>query len=215
MDKQKKLPRYELKINVEADAMVSAISLVESPAIESNFLAFNKDYLYQQFAANEERMELIGAAMIPDQIIYRFDKSTKEEFEVFFTTQTIREIAMQYMKHGFQSNMNINHSSTPAKSYVFQSYLTDSEKGISAPKGIDVPNGTWVVGVKVDDKDVWNDIKAGKTKGFSIEGLFDWEQSFSKDDNDEADLIDILNQLNEANNIIKQMMQNDSDKSKK
>ncbi len=206
---KKKLKKYELKINAADNSIVSGIALVEQPAIESNFLAFSKEYQYQDFAANDDKQELLGAAMIPDQLIYRFDKKTKEEFEVFFTSETIREIAQQYFKSGFQSNMNLNHSSVPAKSYIFQSFIVDSARGVNAPTGIDAPNGSWIIGVKVEDKDVWNDIKAGKTKGFSIEGMFEFiDASFSKvfeyldaslskiEDQNDIELMKVLDQLN-------------------
>lgn len=193
---KRKLPIYELKINPTDDAIVSAIALVEQPAIESNFLSFSKNEELV-FAANDERMELIGAAMIPDQLIYRRNEKTGEEFEVFFSTDTIRQIAQEYFKSGFQKNLNMEHSSVPAKSYIFQSYITDKSKGIDAPKGIDVPEGSWIVGVKVDDKEVWNDIKLGKVKGFSIEGMFEFIQSkFSNDELNESEALELLQSLN-------------------
>lgn len=200
--KKKTLPRFRLKINPQDDAIVSGIALVEQPAIESNFLAFSKEYSYADFAANEDKMELLGVAMIPDQYIYRVNKTTGEEFEVFFTSEDIREIAQQYMKYGFQQNMNMNHTSIPAKSYIFQSYIVDSSKGINAPKGIDAPDGSWVIGVKVDDSKTWADIKAGKVKGFSIEGMFEFiESSFSKeDDTDDLEVMKLLNQINQIIN---------------
>ena len=205
MNKKKKLPRYELKINIKDDAIVSGIALVEQPAIESNFLAFAKEKGFAEFAANDEKMELLGAAMIPDQLIYRFDKQTQEEFEVYFTADTIRQIAQQYFKSGFQSNMNLNHTSVPAKSYIFQSFIVDSSKGLVAPKGLDAPDGSWIIGVKVEDKEVWNDIKAGKVQGFSIEGMFEFlEVNLSKQEDIESELMEALNLMNTIIKIKKQ-----------
>lgn len=200
--KKKTLPRFRLKINPQDDAIVSGIALVEQPAIESNFLAFSKEYTYSDFAANEDKMELLGAAMIPDQYIYRIDKATGEEFEVFFQADDIREIAQQYMKCGFQQNMNMNHTSIPSKSYIFQSYIVDSSKGMKAPIGVDAPDGSWIIGVKVDDSNTWADIKAGKVKGFSIEGMFEFiETSFSKEeDTDDIEVLKLLNQINQIIN---------------
>lgn len=205
MNKKKRLPRYELKINIKDDAIVSGIALVEQPAIESNFLAFSNEKAFAEFAANDEKMELLGAAMIPDQLIYRLDKETKEEFEVYFTADTIRQIAQQYFKSGFQSNMNLNHTSVPAKSYIFQSFIVDKAKGLNAPKNIDAPDGSWIIGVKVEDKEVWNDIKAGKMQGFSIEGMFQFlETTFSKqEDTDDSDLLGLMNLMNTIINIKK------------
>lgn len=194
---KKKLPVYKLTINPSEDAEVSAIALVEEPAIESNFIAFEKDFTYEQFAANEDRMELLGAALIPDQLIYRRDKQTGEEYNVYFDSDTIREIAQNYMKSGYQSNTNIGHTSIPAKSYIFQSFIVDKSRGINAPKGIDVPDQSWIVGVKVEDKGVWNDVKAGKVKGFSVEGVFQFiESKFSKEVDDDKELEQLLKQIN-------------------
>ncbi|MET0462292.1 MAG: XkdF-like putative serine protease domain-containing protein [Chitinophagaceae bacterium] len=174
----KSLPTYELRIDPEKDNVVNAIALVDEPAIESNFIAFSKDQNVEfKFASNEERMELIGPALIPDMKIFRKDEDG--EYNVFFSKNTIRQIAQTYFQKGFQNNLNIQHTAVPAKSFVFQAYIVDGEMGMSAPKGIDVPEGSWIVGVKVTDKEVWKDIKAGKVKGFSIEGLF---QMFSKID---------------------------------
>lgn len=198
---KKKRPVFELKINVEDGAIVNAMAMVEHPAIESNFLAFGKQ-VEMAFAANDERMELLGAAMIPDQLIYRIDPKTKEEFEVFFSAETIRQIAQEYFKSGYQNNLNLNHTSIPAKSYIFQSYIVDSSKGLNAPMGIDVKDGSWIVGVKINDAKVWDDVKAGKVKGFSIEGVFEFiESKFSKEDNnDDAEVIEVLTRLNQLIN---------------
>jgi len=192
---KKNLPVYELTINLDDDAIVSAISLVEEPAIESEFMAFGKQE-YHQFNLNEDRMELIGAAMIPDQLIYRRDKQGNE-FNVVFSKETIRQIAQQYFMLGFQHKTNIEHSTIPAKSFVFQSYIVDEKKGITAPKGVDAPDGSWIVGMKVTDQKVWNLVKEGKVKGFSIEGIFemlDKNKKMVKSQEDE--IMELINSIN-------------------
>lgn len=172
------LELYELRINEEHDLIVDALAIVDSPAIESDFLAFSKDQINLTFSADEEKMELIGAAMIPDMKIYR--RSKGQEYNVFFSADTIRQIAQVFFKRGFQGNMNLDHTATPAKSFIFQSYIVDKAKGMTSPKGLNLPEGSWVVGVKVTDKDVWNEIKEGKRKGFSVEGVFEYFQSHQK-----------------------------------
>jgi len=202
---KKKLPRFELKINPSTNAIVSAMALVEDPAMESNFLSFNKNFIEEAFATSDEMLELIGAAMIPNKVIYRRNEKTGEEYEVFFSKDTIREIAQQYFKQGFQNQMNLHHSATPAKSYIFQSYIVDNAKGIPSPKGVNVVDGSWIVGVKVEDADVWKDIKAGKVQGFSIEGLFEYsDEQFSKEDNNVDDILkELIQQMNTITNRIK------------
>ena len=139
----------------------------EHPAIESDFIAFNQTL---NFAVNDEKQELLGAAMIPDKPIYR--NGANGDFYAVFSKDTIREIAQVFAQKGLFNNTNIEHTIIPADSYVYQSYLTDEAKGVSAPKGIDAPDGSWIVGVKVNNPTVWQAIKKGQIKGFSVEGVF-------------------------------------------
>ena len=165
-----KLPLYEITVSETDEAFVDAIALVDNPAIESNFLAFS-EHKELRFAYDDEKQELMGAAMIPDLKIFRKDESGNG-YEVFFSKKTIRQIAQIFFSKGFQKNLNMSHTPTPANSYVFQSYIVDAEKGIHSPKGLNVPDGSWIVGVKVTSPEVWSDVKNGKVKGFSVEGLF-------------------------------------------
>lgn len=169
-----KLPKYKLKINPDKGELVDFISLVEDPAIESNFLSFKKES--ERFSFNDERMELLGPALIPNKEIYRKGKDGFE-FLVEFEKEEVRYIAQEFFKNGFQSNLNLDHSNKSAESFIFQSFIVDESKGVLAPKGIDAPDGSWIVGVKVNSKEVWSDIKAGKRKGFSIEGVFEYFES--------------------------------------
>ncbi|MFT3908317.1 MAG: XkdF-like putative serine protease domain-containing protein [Ferruginibacter sp.] len=174
---KKELPIYELSVD-DIETFVDAIALVENPAIEKGFIAFSETPK-QSFAFNDEKMELLGAAIIPDLLIYR---RTDEGFEynVKFSAEEIRFIAQTFSKNSRQSNLNIEHTKVNADSYVFQSMIVDKAKGI-AP--LDLPDGTWVIGVKVNNPAIWNDIKDGKRKGFSIEGVFQLiESKFSKDE---------------------------------
>jgi hypothetical protein len=164
----KKLPLVELTIDPTEDSFVSAIALVENPAVESDFIAFSKSL---QFATNDEKQELLGIALIPNKPIYR-NSPEMGEYACTFSTDTVRQIAQIYAQKGLFNNTNIEHTSIPAGSFVFQSYITDASKGISAPKGIDAPDGSWIVGVKVIDPATWNDVKSGAVKGFSVEGIF-------------------------------------------
>lgn len=197
-----KLPVYELRINEDNESFVDAIAMVESPAIESDFLAFSKEQERLLFSTNDEKMELLGAAMVPDMKIYRRDKNGSE-YNVFFSKDTIRQISQVFMKRGFQTNMNLDHTTTPAKSFIFQSYIVDESKGMTSPKGLDLPDGTWVVGVKVTDPQVWNDVKSGKVKGFSVEGLFEFFEPSVNTTQSEDEVMNALKELNHYIQIIK------------
>ncbi len=194
------LPVYELKIDEENDSFVEAIALVEKPAIESNFLAFSAEQKNLTFSLDDEKMELLGAVMIPNMNIYR-QREDGFEYNVFFSPDTIRKISQVFFKKGFQSNMNLDHSNASADSYVFQSLIVDKEKGINP---LDLADGSWVIGVKVNNEAVWKDIKEGKRKGFSVEGVFELIKHEFKTLGQEDQLLTLINQLNKIltnNNI--------------
>lgn len=186
------LPVYELKVDEQLDAVVNAIAIVKNPAIESDFLAFEKA-ISLEFATDDDKRELVGAAMIPNQKIYR--KDTNGEYYVFFSPDTIRQIAQIFFKKGFQKNINVEHTPTPAHSYIFQSYIINSEQGLNSPKGLDLPEGSWVIGLKVEDENVWKEIKSGKTKGFSIEGVFQFNKEVSDEEKEIIETINTINKL--------------------
>jgi hypothetical protein len=168
---KKILPLVAMKIDPKKGSFVSAISIVDRPAIGSNFIAFSQDEP-TKIMFSEEKQELIGAAMIPGLPMYRNTPGVGEYMSVF-DADTIRQIAQVFAEKGFFNNMNIQHSSVPAGAFVFQSYIVDTAKGMPAPVGIDAPDGSWIVGVKVNDPTTWLSIKEGKSNGFSVEGLFD------------------------------------------
>lgn len=170
------LPVYEMVINPDesSEVEVSFVALVDKPAIEKNFLAFNKAL---QFAINEEKRIISGPAMIANQLIYR--KDANGEYNVFFSPETIREIAIKFFKKDYQKNINLFHDPNLSLDGVtiFESFVSDAERGISPMKGFeDSPDGTWFISAKVENDDVWNKIKSGEVKGFSVEGIFSFMQ---------------------------------------
>lgn len=195
-----KLPLYEIFIDETKESFVDAVALVDEPAIESNFIAFSKSQENLTFSLEDEKKELIGAAMIPDMQIFR-KTSGNQGYNVYFSKDTIRQIAQVFFKKGFQTNINLSHSDIAANSFIFQSYIVDEKMGFSSPKGLNLPDGSWVVGMKVTDDKVWQEIKSGKLKGFSVEGLFQMmeaeiEQKHSKERNQEEELLLVLQNLN-------------------
>lgn len=165
----KRLKRYRLKINPKNGAIVDFISQVENPAIEVGFLKFKDEQLETY---NDEKMEIFGPVLIPDMPIYRRSEQMGE-YEIVFKADDIKEIQMEFMKNGFQNNVNLDHSNNMADSYVFESFV--SSDLIPNPEPYkDLPMGTWYVRMKVTNKNVWEDIKSGKRKGFSIEGVFEY-----------------------------------------
>lgn len=163
----------ELILDEESiDAGVNAISIVESPAIESDFIALSKDQEIKLAEVDKEKRVLMGAALIPNKTIFR--KNGEEEFYVYFSKETIAKASQLFLKQGNQSKSTLEHQLKLSDLTVVESWLVDdTEKDKSAYYGLSMPVGTWMVSVKVDNDEVWNEyVKTGKVKGFSIEGYF-------------------------------------------
>lgn len=162
----------ELVIDEDAELYgIDAISLVDSPAIELPFVAL-KDAKMQFATSDEDKRLLVGPALVPDKPIYR--KNHQEEFYVYFSKSTVRKASELYLKNGNQANHTLEHEHNINGLTVVESWLVeDKEKDKSAVYGLDVPVGTWMVAVKVDNEAIWQQwVKEGKVKGFSIEGYF-------------------------------------------
>lgn len=181
MDKKNKRPVYELFIDGDVFE-VDRISIVSEPAVERNFLAFNKadDTPKQLFNLQEDDyMEVLGVAMVCDTLIPRVHPFTKEVYDVYFSKETIRKISQNFFYKGYQHSVNLQHMDIPVNAVVFQSYIVNTELDMNTPKGIQpVPDGSWIVGMKLSiddqaDAKIWDSIKNKKVfQGFSIEGYF-------------------------------------------
>jgi hypothetical protein len=163
---------YELVIEDENIDEVFAISLVEEPAIESNFVFFDKEKV--QFAAiNDEKKLLMGPILIPDKKILRIDGEGMP-YHVFFKPETIKRLSEMYLKKKYTDKSTLEHDSKIDGVTLVESWIVESRtKDKSALYGLSVPVGTWMGTFKVDNEDIWNNyVKTGEVKGFSIEGLF-------------------------------------------
>lgn len=169
------LPIYELLIseNVDDPLQVSYVALVDAPAIEKNFLAFNS--AKPMFFTDEVRHIISGPAMLADVPIYRREPSGKEYY-VVFKPATVYQIAQKFLAKGYAENFNLFHDPKMQTEGVslFESFITDDKRGIQPMKGFeDAPEGSWFISAKVDNTEIWDGIKTGALKGFSVEGLFD------------------------------------------
>jgi len=150
---------------------ISAISIVESPAIESNFIAL-KNHAVQFATVDTDKRILMGPALIPNKPIYR--NQDGEEFYVYFSKATIEKASQLYLKNGNQSKATLEHEISINGLTLVESWLKiDEEHDKSAAYGLNDPVGTWYVAMKVDNAEIWDEyVKTGKVKGFSIEGFF-------------------------------------------
>jgi hypothetical protein len=173
--------------NEENQDGVFAISLVEKAAIESDFIALSKQEkrVEVQFATQDkEKQILTGAVLIPNKQILRIDKETGDDYYVYFSKQTIAKASQLFMINSYQSNHTLHHKSELNNLTVVESWIKDNPIDKSVKYGFEkLPEGTWFVSVKVNDKSIWDDyVKTGKVKGFSIEGYFTDKMELSEDE---------------------------------
>ena len=163
---------YELVIEDASDE-IYAISLVSEPAIELDFIYFNKDEV--KFSTiNEEQRIVMGPILVPNKKILRIDGEGKPYY-VFIKEETIKKLAQKYLQNKYQSEVTIEHNGKRVDGVTLvESWVTESRtKDKSAIYGLSVPVGTWMGSMKISDDTIWNDyVKTGKVNGFSIEGLF-------------------------------------------
>lgn len=152
---------------------IDAISVVENPAIEEDFVALNSDTQEVKLQAidNEKRI-LMGPALIPNKPIFR--RGNDEDYYIFFTEETVRKASELYLKRGNQGNATLEHEMKLSGLTLIESWIKEDDVHDKSVKlGLNAPIGTWMVTMKVDNDEVWNDyVKTGKVKGFSIEGKF-------------------------------------------
>lgn len=163
---------YELVIEDDNIDEVFAVSFVEQPAIESNFVFFNKQGV--QFAAiSDEKRLVMGPILVPDKKILRVDE-LGNPYYVFFKPDTIKKLSEIYLQKKYNSETTLEHDKKVDNISLVESWITESRtKDKSALYGLNLPVGSWVGTFKVNNDDIWNNyVKTGDVKGFSIEGMF-------------------------------------------
>jgi hypothetical protein len=180
----------ELILN-ESDKGVFAISLVEAPAIEEDFVFLSKEVDVELKVLNEEKRLLIGYALIPDKLILR--RVQDEEFNIVFSKETVRKSAENYLLNLHQKDITVEHESKVNGVTVVESWVTESDSiDKVALYGIKPIVGGWAVVMKADNDEVWQGVKSGKYKGFSIEGKFSNVEKLTKESSILEQIIKIL-----------------------
>jgi hypothetical protein len=160
----------ELIISNDEDG-IEAISLVDRPAIESNFITLAKEYEMNLAEVDIEKKILMGPALIPNKMIFR--KDGEQKYQVFFSENTVEQASQMYLKNGNQSNATLQHQTKVDGMSLVESWIiTDPEMDKSKSYGFSLPKGTWMVSMKADNDEIWAKAKSGEIKGFSIEGYF-------------------------------------------
>lgn len=177
----------------EMMAGVQAISIVEYPAIEENFVKLSKDQEIKLAEVDSERRILMGPALIPNKTIYR--KNGEDEYYIYFSRETIRKVSEMFLTKGNQNKSTLEHQIDLQGLSVVESWIVEGDQDKSKAYGMDMPIGTWMVSMKVYNEDVWEKyVKTGRVKGFSIEGYFADKVNMGK----QLDLEDIIEEEAEA-----------------
>ena len=172
----------ELILDEENEEMVGieAVSIVENPAIESDFIAL-ADQEIKLAKVDDEKRIVMGAALIPNKPIFR--KRNDTMFYVYFSEDTVRRSSELFFQNGNQSNATLEHQMKASGLTVVESWIIEGEQDKSRIYGLDAPVGTWMISMKITDDKLWAEIKEGKKyKGFSIEGYFADKASIKKPD---------------------------------
>ena len=165
---------FYIDINEDDNTGLDAISLVSTPAVEIDFLCFEKeDSVEISFSANEDKHIISGIALRADFPIYR--RNGDYEYYVVFTKDIIRKIVNKYAKNGLFNSVNLQHNdhNFTNKAIMIESYIIDKERGICPIEFSDIEDGSWYVSFHIEDEMLWNEIKNGKElNAFSVQGLF-------------------------------------------
>jgi len=176
-----KYPLYELKKKDNSN-FIEAIAIVDKPAIQSNFYMFADEEKRKYFFSDTPKKMIAGLALIPELRIYRNLKDDEgnitEEFEVFFSADTIAELRNDFMKNKRNDSVNFMHvdNAVPENTYMVESYIVESElqqKDLKQRFNIDAPLRSWFVQYYIEDLSLFNQIKEYGMHGFSIQGQFD------------------------------------------
>jgi hypothetical protein len=173
---------------------INAVSVVESPAIEENFVALKKHEVELKEVDGEKRI-LMGAALVPNKQIYR--KNGDKEFYIYFSEETVRKASELFLMRANQNNATLEHEKKMLEGMsVVESWIIEDEKqDKSAKYGFNLPKGTWMISMKVNNDEIWNKVKAGEVKGFSIEGYFVDKYEMSLQESEEDRLINAIRDL--------------------
>lgn len=193
----------ELLLDEESlQAGIQAISVVESPAIEEDFVALKDEQPKIELKTiDKEKRILMGAALVPNKPIYR--KNGEDEYYIYFSQDTVRKASELFFINGNQNKATLEHQMDVQGTSVVESWIVEGEQDKSRMYGMELPVGTWMVSMKILNDELWEGyVKSGKVKGFSIEGYFVDKVEASKQNPEE-------DKAEEQLNAIKAIIKND------
>ena len=197
-EEQKTTNIVELVISEDSEELaIDAISLVSAPAIEQDFVYFNKEKNNLTFAkVDEDKRELISPALIPNKQIFRYNPNTDNDYYVYFSKKTVKEAAYLYLKHNNHHKATYQHQDRVSGVLTVESWIKEGDQDKSNLYGFDLPVGTWFVKMKIQNEELWKKIKEGEIRCLSIEGYFvDRMEKMSETKPTNEDILRALNEL--------------------
>lgn len=170
---------FDIDIDMFDDTGLDAVSLVLNPAVEVDFLKFSRENLS---FTDEDKHIITGPALLADTPIYR-ESLDGTPYYVRFSKKVIKELVEKYFSHNLGNQVNIEHREDGFVSDVIliESYIIDKGRGICPNEFSSIPDGSWIVSYKVNNEVVWEKVKTGELRGFSVQGLFNIiESKFNK-----------------------------------
>ena len=186
---------FYIKINDDFETGIDAISLVDFPAVERNFLCFSKDEKRVNLKFDASKHVITGVVALADTPIYRYNEKMGEYY-VVFSKETIVKMVEKFAKMDLFKSVNLQHDDNNFVDgiYMFESYITNKERGINPKEFEDIPDGSWICSFKVENEALWNEIINGdKLNGFSLQGMFELEEQFEKQEPKEETFDEWLN----------------------
>lgn len=155
---------------------VFAISLVDDPATQEHFIAMSKPQEIRLAEVDKEERIVMGLVLQPDQLIYR--NQGGQEFNIYFSAETIKELSQNFLKSGFQLNSKLEHNESIEGVSFVETWLVENPKiDKSTNFGFEYPKGSWMATMKVDNDEIWNNyVKTGKVNGFSVDAMVDLQE---------------------------------------
>lgn len=186
---KRKIKRY--KVSPDA-SLCLAVSVVNAPAVETDFIYMAKQSMEHFVGVDGERRMIYGCALRSDFPIYR--NNGEEEYYLEFSKEAIDKISKEFFKNGFQSNWTESHKDEVEGLTITESWIKESmtmDKSVAVGLDADLPIGSWFIGCHCENDEIWQKVKDGTYKGFSIEamiGLEEFEKQVEEIKNDKIEL---------------------------
>ena len=195
------MKKYRAKFNPNKKG-VYAVSLVDHPAMEGDFIQFEKENKLQFVKVDESKRRVMGLILEPNKEVLRFNKETNSPYSVIFEKEDVEAVAYNFQKQGNQNNSTIQHNGTPIEGVSFvETWIVENPKvDKSSNFGFEYPKGSWMGVMQLDNEEVWNEyVKTGIVKGFSIDALMQFEEINLKKVNmskeNEGSILEMLKEL--------------------